>query len=200
MVTSRDSQNFRASIVWILKDAGGLKYRPEWVYSTTPQSFLSWNAVKDFTACVNRKVVCDLHMYVYSPRHEDVCRSGSKVPYVLKLVNRRRWVVDYGFEFLQKYWYFSLLPHLDWLWGPPTLLSNVYRGYFSGSKHHSRPSRVEVEKAWSYTSTRQYVFVAWCLVKHRDNFTFTSTICNLMRLQGVMFRHTESLKLYLQWF
>jgi len=25
---------------------------------------------------------------------------------------------------------------------------------------------------WSYTSTPQYGFVAWCLVKHRDNFTF----------------------------
>jgi hypothetical protein len=26
---------------------------------------------------------------------------------------------------------------------------------------------------WSYTSTPQYVFMAWFLVKHRDNFTFT---------------------------
>jgi hypothetical protein len=26
---------------------------------------------------------------------------------------------------------------------------------------------------WSYTSTPQYVFMAWCSVKHRDNFTFT---------------------------
>jgi len=26
--------------------------------------------------------------------------------------------------------------------------------------------------AWSYTSTPQYVFVAWCLVKHRDIDTF----------------------------
>jgi len=27
----------------------------------------------------------------------------------------------------------------------------------------------------SYTSTPQYGFMAWCLVKkHRDNFTFTS--------------------------
>jgi len=24
-----------------------------------------------------------------------------------------------------------------------------------------------------YTSTPQYAFMAWCLVKHRDNFTFT---------------------------
>jgi hypothetical protein len=27
--------------------------------------------------------------------------------------------------------------------------------------------------AWSYTPLPQYVFMAWCLVKHRDNFTFT---------------------------
>jgi hypothetical protein len=26
--------------------------------------------------------------------------------------------------------------------------------------------------AWSYTSIPLYVFMAWCLVKHRDNFTF----------------------------
>jgi hypothetical protein len=26
---------------------------------------------------------------------------------------------------------------------------------------------------WSYTSTLPYVFLAWCLIKHRDNFTFT---------------------------
>jgi hypothetical protein len=37
---------------------------------------------------------------------------------------------------------------------------------------HSPPSSAEVKNAWSYTSTPQYVFVAWCLVKHRDNFTF----------------------------
>jgi hypothetical protein len=34
---------------------------------------------------------------------------------------------------------------------------------------HSLPSSAEVKNAWSYTSTPQYVFMAWCLVKHRDN-------------------------------
>jgi hypothetical protein len=38
---------------------------------------------------------------------------------------------------------------------------------------HSPPSSGEIKNAWSYTSTPQYVFTAWCLVKHRDNFTFT---------------------------
>jgi len=28
------------------------------------------------------------------------------------------------------------------------------------------------KNAWSYASTPQYVFMAWFLVKHRDNFTF----------------------------
>jgi hypothetical protein len=37
---------------------------------------------------------------------------------------------------------------------------------------HSPPSSAEVKNAWSYTSTPQNVFMAWCLVKHRDNFTF----------------------------
>jgi hypothetical protein len=38
---------------------------------------------------------------------------------------------------------------------------------------HSPPSNAEVKKVWSYTSTPQYVFMAWCLVKHREDFTFT---------------------------
>jgi hypothetical protein len=37
---------------------------------------------------------------------------------------------------------------------------------------HSPPSSAKVKNAWSYTSTPQYVFMAWCLVKRRDNFTF----------------------------
>jgi len=29
------------------------------------------------------------------------------------------------------------------------------------------------KNVWNNASTPQYVFMAWCLVKHRDNFTFT---------------------------
>jgi hypothetical protein len=36
---------------------------------------------------------------------------------------------------------------------------------------HSPPPNAEVINAWSYTSTLQCVFTAWCLVKHRENFT-----------------------------
>jgi hypothetical protein len=38
---------------------------------------------------------------------------------------------------------------------------------------NSPSSSAEVTNAWSYTSTPQYVFIAWCFVKHSDNFTFT---------------------------
>jgi hypothetical protein len=36
---------------------------------------------------------------------------------------------------------------------------------------HSRPSVAEVKNVWSYTSTPLYPLMAWCSVKHRDNFT-----------------------------
>jgi hypothetical protein len=35
----------------------------------------------------------------------------------------------------------------------------------------SPPSSTEVKNVWSYTSTTQYVFTVWYLVKHRDNLT-----------------------------
>jgi hypothetical protein len=38
---------------------------------------------------------------------------------------------------------------------------------------NSPPSSAEVKNAWSCTSTPPNIFKAWCLVKHRDNFTFT---------------------------
>jgi hypothetical protein len=31
---------------------------------------------------------------------------------------------------------------------------------------HSLPSSAEVENAWSYTSTPQYVFMVWYIIKH----------------------------------
>jgi len=47
------------------------------------------------------------------------------------------------------------------------------RGSFPGREaDHSPPPNAEVN-AWSYTSTHHYVFMAWCLVKHREKFTFT---------------------------
>jgi len=51
--------------------------------------------------------------------------------------------------------------------------------FFLGVKQPGReadqspPSSAEVKNAVTYTSTPQYAFMAWCSVKHRDNFTFT---------------------------
>jgi hypothetical protein len=48
---------------------------------------------------------------------------------------------------------------------------------------HSPPSSAEVEKAWSYTFTLpQYVFMEWCLVKHRENFILISYISFLEKV------------------
>jgi hypothetical protein len=85
-----------------------------------------------------------------------------------------------GFYFQQGQGFFSLPPHPDQLWGPPSLLFNEYQGLFLwGVKQpgheadHSTLSSAKVKNACSYTSTPPYIMV-WCLVKHRDNFTFTS--------------------------
>jgi hypothetical protein len=36
----------------------------------------------------------------------------------------------------------------------------------------SSPPNTEVKKMWIYTSTPPYAFMAWYLIKHRDNFAF----------------------------
>jgi hypothetical protein len=60
-------------------------------------------------------------------------------------------------------------PPIQWVQNAPSLW--IKR---PGCKaDHSRPSRAEVKNGWSYTSIPPYVFMAWCLVKYRDNFTFT---------------------------
>jgi hypothetical protein len=55
--------------------------------------------------------------------------------------------------------------------GPGTLSLGVKRP--GREADHSSPSSAEVKNAWSYTFTPQYVFMAWYLFKHRDNFTFS---------------------------
>jgi hypothetical protein len=54
-------------------------------------------------------------------------------------------------------------------WVPGALSPMIKR---PGRKaNHTPPSSAEVKNAWRYTSIRQYIFIAWYLVKHRDNFT-----------------------------
>jgi len=38
---------------------------------------------------------------------------------------------------------------------------------------HPPPSSAKVKNVWCYTSSPLYIFMAWCSVKHRDNFIFT---------------------------
>jgi hypothetical protein len=77
-------------------------------------------------------------------------RSGSSWEDNIRMDLR---VSDGGWQF------FSSPPRPDRFWGPPSLLSNNYRGRSPGVKQpgresdHSPPSSAEVENAWSYTST-----------------------------------------------
>jgi hypothetical protein len=82
--------------------------------------------------------------------------------------------------------FFSSPPRSEWLWDPPNLLSKGYQGLcpwgYSGrvvklTTHLHLVPRSKNE--WSYTSTPQYAFMAWCLVKHTDNFTFIEQLLSL---------------------
>jgi hypothetical protein len=92
-------------------------------------------------------------------------------------------------------------PRPDQHWDPPSLLSNGCRSPFPGDKvagawsDHSPPSSAEVKNAWSYTSNPQYVFNAWCLVKHRDNFTFTFNIFGNVSSRSVLRSYCDELRL-----
>jgi hypothetical protein len=75
--------------------------------------------------------------------------------------------------------FFSSPPRSERLCGPPRFLSNGYHGVFpwgQSGRSVKMTSHLNVlprsKNACSYTSTPQYVSMAWCLVKHRENFTF----------------------------
>jgi len=64
-------------------------------------------------------------------------------------------------------------------WDPPSsLLSKGTGGFFPGHEANLSPlSSEEFKNAWSYIFTPPYVFKAWYLVKHRDNFTSEPHVC-----------------------
>jgi hypothetical protein len=55
---------------------------------------------------------------------------------------------------------------------------------------HSPPSIAEFKNVWSYTSTPPYVFMAWYLVKQRENFTITFVST---KMGGVHIRDTPKI-------
>jgi hypothetical protein len=67
-------------------------------------------------------------------------------------------------------------PLIQWI--PVALYPGLKRQWREAD--HSPPSSAKVKNAWRYTSTSQYVFMVWFLVKHRGNFTFTVLICFLL--------------------
>jgi hypothetical protein len=45
---------------------------------------------------------------------------------------------------------------------------------------HSSPYSAEMKNAWAIHPLSQYTFMAWCLVKHKDNFTFTFNVFDII--------------------
>jgi hypothetical protein len=58
----------------------------------------------------------------------------------------------------------------------------------------SPASSAEVKNAWSYTSTPQYVFVAWCLVKHRQLYLYLYVASFNIRVKLADYRNPCQLK------
>jgi hypothetical protein len=88
-------------------------------------------------------------------------------------------------------------------WVPGALSLGVKR--LGLEADHSPPSSVEVKNAWSYTSTPQYVFMAWCLVKHRDNFTFYLVVqyiscVNILKCPVVVYILGKLTYMFMSWF
>jgi hypothetical protein len=61
--------------------------------------------------------------------------------------------------------------HTPIQWVPGALSPAVKR--LGRETDHSRPSSVQVKECVELYLHSQYAFMAWCLVKHRENFTFT---------------------------
>jgi hypothetical protein len=62
--------------------------------------------------------------------------------------------------------------------------------------HHSPPSSAEIKNVWSYTSTPQYTFMAWCSVKSTGTtfpFTLLYFTLRLLRLKFILCNRIYSL-------
>jgi hypothetical protein len=59
-------------------------------------------------------------------------------------------------------------------WVPGSSLGEEQQGL---EADHSPQTSAEVKNAWSYTSTPQYAFMAWCSLKKQHKDRFTLTLC-----------------------
>jgi hypothetical protein len=77
---------------------------------------------------------------------------------------------------LVKHWDNVALHHLSLIkWVAGALIPGIERPWREAD--HSSPSNAEVKKVWSYSSTPQFVFMAWCLSKRRDNVALPHINC-----------------------
>jgi hypothetical protein len=113
------------------------------------------------------------------------------------------WSRDHSFSMVTKLWagrpmilssisgkgkYFSP-QRWDRIWALSRILSHWYPWRLSdpGRKAvHLPQSIAEVRNAWCYTFTPPYVFMAWCLIKHKDSCIFT-LIFNVCLLFNTVF-------------
>jgi hypothetical protein len=122
-------------------------------------------------------------------RHHGVVRSWAQGQLYVLLYFKSPWLLagQLGFDFRQVLGIFifatasrpALGPtQFPIQWVPDALSPWIKRRGLEAD--HSFLSSVEVKNAWSYTSTRQYVFILWYLVKRRDNFTLPYNVgCGL---------------------
>jgi hypothetical protein len=80
------------------------------------------------------------------------------------------------------------------LWWPSSVSLGIKRP--GREAHHSPPSSAEIKNAWRYTSTLPYVFMASCLIKHRDSFTYVGGILYNSCYKHVNKWHKHSKEVY----
>jgi hypothetical protein len=105
--------------------------------------------------------------YVAHLRNEKCVENFSQ----LSIVTRQR-AGRPGFDSREGYGVFSSPPHPVWLWGPPSLLSSGYpEPFLRGVKLTTHFLLVpSFRTRGTVPPLSHYVFMVWCLVKHRNNY------------------------------
>jgi hypothetical protein len=159
---------------------------PDGTYTTNAANNYDINSVLIFQChyikCniqrISKKLSRNLRRWLPLPPHLLHTNRGQFVIYfsVLQIAQPVQWLptgCNTGTRYLTAQ-HFATSQCSDRLWDPPSLLSNEHLNYFLGNKAaNSPPFRAEVKNAWIYTSTCLYICMAWCLVKHQGQLTFT---------------------------